>query len=912
MKKITLLILCLALTTFGFSQVNQNFGTSGLDSAPTVLTINDTDITVNGADPITAISLGTFTSHYNTATGSTAQCGNWYDFILAVTGGVADGTSIQGCDADFTGLDVTGFTSMTITSNDLDGADTIFFDIDLSVTFTLSSPPDCDANLDVTTDVDPAGDISWNAATGAADNYDVIVGTASGLSDVYSATLANVLTTNVGALTDGTTYYVTITPSNSVGPATGCVEQTFTTWMVPANDDCSGAEAISCGGQYTGNTTPASAESPDPGTCTTTAGTGGAVWYSFTGANSNDGAAAMGSTGDDVTLDLSASTFDTKIRVFEGSCAALVCVAGDDDGGTGTTSLLTFTTTVGTDYYVLVHGYLANAGAYTMDVSCVAPPTCIEPTALIADTILDTEATVSWTNDVGATLGVEFEFGASGFTPGTATSIASGSGVVSSANSGVTLTAGTDYDFYVRSNCDANGFSTWAGPLSFTTLTGPGSGCGLPIAATVETDCSTATPITIDFATAPNIGGTGTCDATGDNRGLWYEFTAPASGGVTISNSGASNEYVVLDACGGTELVCAAMGASNDLIGLTPGSVYKLAIWKDSFQTLTTDNFCIQELSCLPASNLSVSVISATEADISWDENNTPAATAWEYVVQAPGTGAPAAAGTATASNPTSLTGLTDGDSYEFYVRTDCGGSFSTWAGPFEWLQMLPPSNDDCSGAIALTPGGVYADNPVDGTVTAATADAEPNGCGLNGAGVWYSIVVPASGDITIETGPDAGTGDTGFDSLIEAFSGTCGSLTSIECDDDDSTGLFSILSLTGLTPASTIYVRVWESGGDDFEPFSISAYSATLGLDTVDNEAAFTYYPNPVKNTLTLNAQNTIENVTMYNMLGQEVLRATPNTVDSDLDMSNLQVGTYFVKVTIANITKTIRVIKQ
>ena len=49
-----------------------------------------------------------------------------------------------------------------------------------------------------------------------------------------------------------------------------------------------------------------------------------------------------------------------------------------------------------------------------------------------------------------------------------------------------------------------------------------------------------------------------------------------------------------------------------------------------------------------------------------------------------------------------------------------------------------------------------------------------------------------------------------------------------------------------------------------------------------------------------------------MYNMLGQEVLRATPNTVDSDLDMSHLQNGTYFVKVTIANVTKTIRVIKQ
>lgn len=84
------------------------------------------------------------------------------------------------------------------------------------------------------------------------------------------------------------------------------------------------------------------------------------------------------------------------------------------------------------------------------------------------------------------------------------------------------------------------------------------------------------------------------------------------------------------------------------------------------------------------------------------------------------------------------------------------------------------------------------------------------------------------------------------------------------------------------------------------------------LSTTDFENEAAFTYYPNPVKNTLTLNAQNTIEQVAMYNMLGQELLRVAPNSVDSNLDMSNLQTGTYFVKVTIANVTETIRVIKQ
>jgi len=265
-------------------------------------------------------------------------------------------------------------------------------------------------------------------------------------------------------------------------------------------------------------------------------------------------------------------------------------------------------------------------------------------------------------------------------------------------------------------------------------------------------------------------------------------------------------------------------------------------------------------------------------------------------------------------SDNSTLTGLTVGETYLLRVN-----SYSTAANPTTTFDICigtpppPPANDDCADAIALTPGGVFGDYPVDGSVTSATEDAETNGCGSNGAGIWYSVVVPDSGDITIETAPDAATGDTGFDSLIEAFSGTCGALTSIDCDDDGSSAnLFSILELTGLTPGSTIYIRVWESGGDDDEPFSISAYSASLSVNNFESESAFTYYPNPVKNTLTLNAKNTIEQVAMYNMLGQEVLRVSPNSVDSNLDMSSLQTGTYFVKVTIANVTETIRVMKQ
>jgi hypothetical protein len=154
-----------------------------------------------------------------------------------------------------------------------------------------------------------------------------------------------------------------------------------------------------------------------------------------------------------------------------------------------------------------------------------------------------------------------------------------------------------------------------------------------------------------------------------------------------------------------------------------------------------------------------------------------------------------------------------------------------------------PPANDECAGAIPLTVGGIFASNPVDGTVFGATSDA-PSTCISSfgeGPGVWYSVVVPPSGNVTIETGDDS-LGGTGFDSVLEAFSGTCGALTSIDCDDDGVPGFgdaYSLLELTGLTPGETIYIRVWEYAGNDDEPFSISAYdcSADAGTLTADED---------------------------------------------------------------------------
>ena len=46
--------------------------------------------------------------------------------------------------------------------------------------------------------------------------------------------------------------------------------------------------------------------------------------------------------------------------------------------------------------------------------------------------------------------------------------------------------------------------------------------------------------------------------------------------------------------------------------------------------------------------------------------------------------------------------------------------------------------------------------------------------------------------------------------------------------------------------------------------------------------------------------------------MLGQMVIRQSPNTRDCFVDMSTMQTGAYFVQVSVADTIETIRVLKK
>jgi len=164
------------------------------------------------------------------------------------------------------------------------------------------------------------------------------------------------------------------------------------------------------------------------------------------------------------------------------------------------------------------------------------------------------------------------------------------------------------------------------------------------------------------------------------------------------------------------------------------------------------------------------------------------------------------------------LTGRTPGET--IYIRLwEYGNNANGQFGICVTEPPPPPSNDDCSGAIPLNSFTNCTYVPyTNESATASTGVANPGCASYAGGDVWFSYVVNSTGEVTIDTN----TGDI-TDGGMAVYSGTCGSLTLIECDDDDSAnGLMPAIVLTGRTPGETLYIRVWEYGNNNNGVFSI------------------------------------------------------------------------------------------
>ncbi len=487
--------------------------------------------------------------------------------------------------------------------------------------------------------------------------------------------------------------------------------------------------------------------------------------------------------------------------------------------------------------------------------------------------------------------------------------------------------SGTTVNFTVTSD-DNNSISA-TDMISYTCPTTAGDDCYNALAATVyAVGASAGNEVSVDTSTLTDSGAHSTCDDSGTNLDIWFMVTVPAGQtGFNVLFGGDKADKVesaLWDSCGGAELACNA-ATSDEFVaftGLTGGQTYYVQLWVDesnsgiftvAFEELPQAPDCAENPS--PADGSTVVLSSGRVVQLNWDApTNGPAPTHYRLQIGVtPGTYVfDDTFDVTTLTLPLAIGGLDDATTYYWKVTPVNNGAEATgcpeWSFTSEY--PAPPANDTCAGAIALTvdPDTCGAPTLTDNSFATDSGEAAPSCANYNGGDLWFTVTIPASGSVTITT---SSTGSMVSDTGMAVYSGTCGSLTELECDDDDGDGLFSQVELTGQTPGDIVYVRVWEYGNDRFGEFAICAFDPIAAI--ADNQiAGFKFYPNPVNNTLNISAKDNIEAVSITNVMGQEVLRVSPEATQTQIDMSHLQNGVYFVKAQVNGEMTAFKVIKK
>ena len=475
----------------------------------------------------------------------------------------------------------------------------------------------------------------------------------------------------------------------------------------------------------------------------------------------------------------------------------------------------------------------------------------------------------------------------------------------------------------------------------------------------VNNDCGNATALNLyNFAqsaghetTADTTYGTmsanghdPSCDPWGTNVDLFYTFLLPpGETGIRIltgGDKGASIEAAIYDSCGGTQVACEGTGSLKVINGLTGGQQYTLQVWHDAGSAQGEFTIALEKLPtppsndvCTGAWNLAVypaggSAGNETSGNSQYatDSGTQPSCTTsaiqdFYYQFTVP----------SGVTDVTVLPGGAKGTKLGITVYDSCGGAevvceegsyfhilhgltsgatytLQAWhktTDKGEYTIALEvadvPVNDDCANA-KIVPSLPYIN-----TMDASYATGMDLTCsnGMND-GVWYQFTGDGS-DVTITATPD------GWDNEIAVYTGTCGSLVCETRTDVHGPGIAESLTFTSV--AGQVYLvdighyTKWSDKPEGPFTIEITSVASAISDNTIDG---FSYYPNPVNNSLNLSAQNDIQNIMIFDMTGKEVMNITPNTMDTQVDMSRLNSGMYFVKVRINDQLTAFKVVKE
>lgn len=379
---------------------------------------------------------------------------------------------------------------------------------------------------------------------------------------------------------------------------------------------------------------------------------------------------------------------------------------------------------------------------------------------------------------------------------------------------------------------------------------------------------------------------------------------------------------------------------------------------------LYLDDISIEEaVVCDAVTDVDVSSITQTTATVEW----TASATATDgYVVEVYESGTTTtavftdtlAAGVATAN----ITGLDSDTDYDVYVTSDCGNgdTATSTVATFTTLTCDAVTDVDVSAitqttatvdwtASATASDGYEVNVYESGTTTLVTTESVAAGIttvavtGLDSNTAYDVVVTSDCGDVTVDA--DAVTFTT------EAF--VCDAVTDVVVSDIDVTTV-TVTWTASATAVDGYIVNVYEEGADTDTDTAVFTETVAAGVTTVDvtglesltsydvyvisdcgngetavsdvvtfttddiasvgdfNFVKLTLYPNPVSTDLNISAAKVIDEVQVFNILGQHVMTQKSNNTEVTLDVTRLPSATYVLKVSVEGVMSTAKFVKK
>ncbi len=574
--------------------------------------------------------------------------------------------------------------------------------------------------------------------------------------------------------------------------------------------------------------------------------------------------------------------------------------------------------TVATPGYHTFKVVCANTAGDGLPVSVTEWIGYIPPANITFSNIEDVSANVAWTQ-AGSPNSWDIEILTSGGTPtGTPTY-----NTTTNPYGFTGLTASTAYDVYMRADY-TGGNSVWVGPFTFTTEHCP-----------TANQCGYVLQYVDDYGDGWN-GASITVNQDGISVG---DFTLAngTDGADTIMLCSNANITLVFNSgsydseCGFTLVDPFGATLTTFAIGSAPSG-------GSTFYTFTSN--CTPP-TCITPTNVHVVSANTTTAQIAW--TNGGSETAWNIEYGPAGFTQGSGTTVAATTNPYTLTGLTEGTTYDVYVQADCGSgdvsywtsqavSFTTTCNPyttfpfsesFEGATFQPQcwSNVDADGDgykwITKTASGdgwrIY-----DGDVAAVSAswvDATVGAVTPNNYLITPNFTIPnANMVLKFHIAPQDPLYPGEYFGLEVSTTGNAPAdftsiytYTLLEADSVYKEVILPLAAYSG----QNIYIAFRHYNVTDMYYMlldKVEIYESN-NINVNDIKSNIFVYPNPATTTLTVANENALS-IEIFNLNGQKV--AEYNNTNT-ANVADLAQGTYMVKVVTNNnvITQKINIVR-